>query len=70
MAAVRGDFIGCVVVIGRFEVSREPGLWFVSRGSGDCDVLFAGAFLCAVERRRGLVLGRQRIWPSDACCCD
>ena len=39
------------------------------RGSGGCDVLFAVSFLCVVERRRGLVLGKQRRWPSDACCC-
>ena len=44
-------------------------LWFVRRGSGDCDVLIAAAFLCRVERRRGLVLGKQRLWPSDACYC-
>ena len=69
MAAVRRDCIGCVVVIGRFKVSREPGLWFVRRGSGDCDVLFAVAFLCAVDRRRGLVLGSEQQWPSDACYC-
>ena len=60
-----------VVVIGRFEFVFEVlvGLWFVKRGSGDCDVLFAVSFLCAVERRRGLVLGKQRLWPSDACYC-
>ncbi len=29
---------------------------------------FTGAFLCAVERRRGVMLGIQRQWPSDACC--
>ncbi len=69
VAAVRGDFIGCVVVIGGFEFSREACLWFVRRGSGDCDVLIAAAFLCRVERRRGLVLGKQRLWPSDACYC-
>ena len=69
VAAVRGDFIGCVVVIGRFELSREACLWFVRRGSGDCDVLFAVSFLCRVERRRGLVLGIERLWPSDACYC-
>ncbi len=27
---------------------------------------FAVAFMCAVDRRRGVLLGRQRIWPSDA----
>ena len=73
VVAVRGDCIGCVVVIGGFEFLRE--LWFVGfqegcvKGAGGCDVLFAGSFLCAVERRRGLVLGKQRQWPSDACCC-
>ena len=72
MAAVFRDCIGCVVVIGGFEFLRE--LWFVGfqegcvKGAGGCDVLFAGSFLCAVERRRGLVLGKQRQWPSDACC--
>ena len=29
---------------------------------------FAVSFLCAVERRRGVMLGTQRRWPSDACC--
>ena len=29
---------------------------------------FAGAFLCAVERRRGVMLGMERRRPSDACC--
>jgi hypothetical protein len=29
---------------------------------------FADALLCAVERRRGVLLGKQRRWPSDACC--
>ena len=29
---------------------------------------FAVSFLCAVERRRGVMLGIQRLWPSDACC--
>ena len=29
---------------------------------------FAVSFLCAVQRRRGVMLGRQRQWPSDACC--
>ncbi len=29
---------------------------------------FAVSFLCAVQRRRGVMLGTQREWPSDACC--
>ena len=29
---------------------------------------FAAAFLCAVERRRGVMLGMEQRWPSDACC--
>ena len=29
---------------------------------------FAVSFLCAVQRRRGVMLGKQRLWPSDACC--
>ena len=29
---------------------------------------FAVTFLCAVERRRGVMLGTERRWPSDACC--
>jgi hypothetical protein len=37
-------------------------------GVRGCDVLFAVSFVCAVERRRGLVLGMERPWPSDACC--
>ena len=28
---------------------------------------FAGSFMCAVQRRRGVMLGMQREWPSDAC---
>ena len=28
--------------------------------------MFAEAYMCAVERRRGVVLGIQRLWPSDA----
>ena len=69
--AVIGHFNGGVVVIGGFEFVFEVlvGLWFVRRGSGGCDVLFAVSFLCVVERRRGLMLGIQRRWPSDACCC-
>ena len=35
-----------------------------------CDVLFAGSFLCGVERRRGVVLGIQFSWPSDAFFLD
>ena len=29
---------------------------------------FAGSFLCAVERRRGVMLGMELLRPSDACC--
>ena len=29
---------------------------------------FAVSFLCAVQRRRGVMLGRQLLWPSDAFC--
>ncbi len=29
--------------------------------------LFAGSFLCGIYRRRSVVLGKQRKWPSDAC---
>ena len=29
---------------------------------------FAEPFLCAVERRRGVMLGMELLWPSDACC--
>ena len=28
----------------------------------------AVSFLCAVERRRGVMLGTEQLWPSDACC--
>ncbi len=28
---------------------------------------FAGSFLCTVERRRGVVLGMELLWPSAAC---
>ena len=35
-----------------------------------CDVLFAASFLCGVERRRGVVLGSQLLWPSDAFFVD
>ena len=31
--------------------------------------LFAGSFLCGIYRRRSVVLGIQRLWPSDACVC-
>ncbi len=29
---------------------------------------FAASFLCTVERRRGVVLGKQFLRPSDAFC--
>ena len=29
-------------------------------------MMFAGTFLCGVERRRGVVLGTKHLWPSDA----
>ena len=29
---------------------------------------FAVAFLCAVQRRRGVMLGKKRRRPSDVCC--
>ena len=29
--------------------------------------LFEGSLLCGIFRRRSVVLGIQRIWPSDAC---
>ena len=29
-----------------------------------CD--FAGSLLCGVERRRCVVLGKERLWPGDA----
>ena len=29
--------------------------------------LFAGTLLCGIYRRRSVVLGIQRLWPSDAC---
>ena len=29
---------------------------------------FSVSFLCAVQRRRGVMLGSQLEWPSDACC--
>ena len=35
-----------------------------------CDVLFAGSFVCGVERRRVVVLGIERLWPSDAFLLD
>ncbi len=34
------------------------------RGLVTCD--FAGALLCGVERRRCVVLGKERLWPGDA----
>ena len=27
---------------------------------------FAVSFLCAVQRRRGVMLGKELLWPSDA----
>ena len=29
---------------------------------------FAVSFLCAVQRRRGVMLGTEREWPSDTFC--
>jgi hypothetical protein len=29
--------------------------------------LFAASFLCGIYRRRSIVLGMERQWPSDAC---
>ena len=29
--------------------------------------LFAATFLCGIYRRRSVVLGTKRLWPSDAC---
>ena len=29
--------------------------------------LFAATFLCGIYRRRSVVLGMERQWPSDAC---
>ncbi len=47
-------------------------IWDVELCGGDEGVFvtlwFAGAFLCAVERRRGVMLGTEQLWPSDACC--
>ena len=31
--------------------------------------LYAGSFLCGIYRRRSVVLGIQRLWPSDARIC-
>ena len=31
--------------------------------------LFAGSFLCGIYRRRSVVLGMERQWPSDARIC-
>ena len=31
--------------------------------------LFAASFLCGIYRRRSVVLGMERQWPSDACVC-
>ncbi len=35
---------------------------------GVCDAWFAESLLCALDRRRGVVLGIERMWPSDAFC--
>ena len=35
----------------------------------NCDLHFAVAFLCGVKWRRSVVLGIQRLWPSDARIC-
>ncbi len=75
LRAVIGHCNGSVVLVGGFEFVFEVlvGLLFVRRGSRDCNVWFAepldSAFLCPVEWRRGLVLGKERRRPSDACCC-
>ncbi len=34
------------------------------------DLRLAVSFLCVIERRRGVVLGMERIWPSDAILVD
>ena len=31
--------------------------------------LFAGTLLCGIHRRRSVVLGTERLWPSDARIC-
>ena len=28
---------------------------------------FSASFLCGIYRRRSVVLGMERLWPSDAC---
>ncbi len=47
-------------------------IWDVELCGGDEGVYvtqwFAVSFLCAVQRRCGVMLGSQRLWPSDACC--
>ena len=35
----------------------------------EADARFAVSFLCGIYRRRSVVLGIQRLWPSDACVC-
>ena len=41
-------------------VRRRWGLLFLT-------LWFAESFLCAVQRRRGVMLGTELRWPSDAC---
>ena len=49
-------------------VAFEGGLIAGGAGEGPLlrDAWFAGAFLCAVQQRRGVVLGMERLRTSDA----
>ena len=52
-------------------VAFEGGLIAGGAGEGPLlrDAWFADAFLCGVQQRRGVVLGKQRLRTSDAFRC-
>ena len=49
------------VLYGMLNCEEEMGGVFVT-------LWFSVTFLCAVQRRRGVMLGTERLRPSDACC--
>jgi hypothetical protein len=62
-------FCGAIVIIGGIAV--EGGLIAGGAGEGPLlrDAWFADAFLCCIQQRRGVVLGRQLLRTSDALRC-
>ena len=60
-----------VLQLRSWGVAFEGGLIAGGAGEGPLlrDAWFAGAFLCRVQQRRGVVLGIQRLRTSDALRC-